>query len=114
MMVCLNVIAAETDQEAAYESTTLQQFCLNVVRGAKAPLCPPVENMDDLWNSQEKQAAMSMSSMTLLGSKDTILTQLTAFQEKYNVDELMAVSYIYDKDKQKRSYEILKEVVGEE
>lgn len=47
-------------------------------------------------------------------SKDTIRTQLTDFQEKYNVDELMAVSYIHDKDKQKRSYEILKEVVSEE
>ncbi|MEN1969068.1 LLM class flavin-dependent oxidoreductase [Lentibacillus sp. N15] len=114
MMVCLNVIADETDQEAKFEGTTLQQFALNVIRGAKTPLSPPVENMDELWSSQEKQAAMSMSSMTLMGSKDTIREQLTSFQEKYNVDELMAVSYIYDKDKQKRSYEILKEVVDGE
>ncbi|MGY0694690.1 LLM class flavin-dependent oxidoreductase [Virgibacillus sp. FSP13] len=111
MMVCLNVIAAESDEEAAFESTTMQQFFLNIVRGTKKLLTPPVENMDDIWNPQEKQAAKSMSSMTLMGSKDSIREQLTSFQEKYNVDELMAVSYMYDPDKQKRSYEILKEVV---
>lgn len=111
MMVCLNVIAAETDEEARFESTTMQQFFLNVVRGSQTPLSPPIEDMDKLWSPPEKQMATSMSSVTLLGSKDAIKKQLTSFQEKYNVDELMAVSYIFDPEKQKRSYEILKEVV---
>ncbi|MFD2656619.1 LLM class flavin-dependent oxidoreductase [Gracilibacillus thailandensis] len=114
MMVCLNVIAAETDEEAKFESTTMQQFFLNVVRGSKNPLSPPVEDMDELWTMQEKQVASSMSSATLLGSKESIREQLTNFQEKYQVDELMAVSYIYDTEKQKRSYQILKEVVDGE
>lgn len=114
MIVCLNVIAAESDEEALFESTTMQQFFLNVVRGSQTPLSPPVENMDHLWSQPEKQMAASMSSMTLLGSKQSIREQLTSFQEKYNVDEIMAVSYIYDPDKQKRSYEILKEVVDGE
>jgi len=111
MMVGLNVIAAETDEEAKWLSTTMQQFFLNVVRGSQNPLRPPVENMDELWNPMEKEMATSMSSVTLLGCKESIRQQLTGFQEIYNVDEIMAVSYIYDPDKQKRSYEILKEVV---
>jgi luciferase family oxidoreductase group 1 len=109
MMVCLNLIAAESDEEAKFESTTMQQFFLNVVRGSQMPLKPPVEN---IWRSpHEKEMALSMSSVTLLGNKDSIRDQLTSFQEKYNVDEIMAVSYIFNPDKQKRSYEILKEVV---
>ncbi|MDT8861381.1 LLM class flavin-dependent oxidoreductase [Alkalihalobacillus sp. MEB130] len=111
MMVCLNVIAAETDEEARFEETTMQQFFLNVVRGTQSPLSPPVHNMDDIWSMPEKEMAKSMSSVTLVGSKDSIREQLTRFQEKYNVDEIMAVSYIYDEGKQKRSYEIFKEVV---
>lgn len=111
MMVGLNVIAAETDEEAKWLSTTMQQFFLNVVRGSQNRLRPPVENMDELWNPMEKEMATSMSSVTLLGCKESIRQQLTGFQEIYNVDEIMAVSYIYDPDKQKRSYEILKEVV---
>ena len=111
MMVCLNVIAAETDEEASRLSTSMQQFFLNVVRGSQNPLQPPVDNMDEIWNPMEKEMASSMSSVTLMGSKETIRDQFTAFQEYYNVDELMAVSYIFDHEKQKRSYEILKEVI---
>jgi alkanesulfonate monooxygenase SsuD/methylene tetrahydromethanopterin reductase-like flavin-dependent oxidoreductase (luciferase family) len=88
----------------------MQQFFLNVVRGSQNPLLPPVESMDKLWSPMEKEMAESMSSVTLLGSKKTIHQKLLAFQEKYNVDEIMAVSYIFDPDKQKRSYEIFKEV----
>jgi luciferase family oxidoreductase group 1 len=111
MMVCLNVIAAETDEEAEFQSTTMKQFFLNVVRGSQSPLQPPVENLDELWTPMEKEMAESMSSVTLLGSKETVRQQLTAFQDYYNVDEIMAVSYIYDTEKQKRSYQILKEIV---
>jgi luciferase family oxidoreductase group 1 len=113
MMVCLNVVAAESDEEAEFLSTTMQQFFLNVVRGTQNPLQPPVENLDELWTPMEKQMAESKQSVTLLGSKETVRKQLTAFQDYYNVDELMAVSYIFDTEKQKRSYEILKEIVDE-
>lgn len=109
MMVCLNVIAAETDEEARFELTTSQQFFLNLVRGVQDWLQPPVENMDALWSPHEKAAASSMTRMTFCGSPETIRQQLTDFQDKYNVDEIMAVTYMYDQDKQIRSYEILKE-----
>jgi luciferase family oxidoreductase group 1 len=111
MMVCLNVIAAETDDEAKRLSTSMQQFFLNVVRGSQNPLQPPVESMEGLWSPMEEEMAASMTSVTLQGSKETIQQQLTRFQSIYHVDEIMAVSYIYDPGKQMRSYEILKEVV---
>ncbi|PLT28641.1 LLM class flavin-dependent oxidoreductase [Peribacillus deserti] len=111
MMVCLNVIADETDEEALRESTTMQQFFLNVVRGSQSPLQPPVDNMDEIWSDHEKAMASSMSSVTLMGSKETVKAQLIKFQETYHVDEIMAVSYIFDPDKQKRSYQIFKEIV---
>jgi len=111
MTVCLNVIAADSDDEAKLEVTTMQQFFLNIVRGTEKLLLPPVENMDQLWSPQEKAAVLSMSSVTFLGDKDTVRKQLANFQENYNVDEIMVVSYIYDREKQKRSYEIFKEVV---
>ncbi|WP_428908330.1 LLM class flavin-dependent oxidoreductase [Niallia sp. Krafla_26] len=111
MVVCLNVIGAETDEEATYLSTTMQQFFLNVVRGTQSKLQPPVKSMDGIWSQVEREMTSSMTSVTLSGSKESIRQQLSRFQENYHVDEIMAVSYIYDKEKQKRSYEIFKEVV---
>lgn len=110
MMVCLNVIAAETDEEAEFLSTTMKQFFLNVVRGTSMKLSPPVKDLDSIWNPMEKEAAEGMSSVTFMGSKETVRGQLEQFQDMYNVDEIMAVSYIYDEGKQKRSYEIFKEI----
>ncbi|MCS0673696.1 LLM class flavin-dependent oxidoreductase [Cytobacillus firmus] len=110
MMVCLNVIAAETDEEAEFLSTTMKQFFLNVVRGTSMKLSPPVKDLDSIWNPMEKEAAEGMSSVTFMGSKETVRGQLEQFQDMYNVDEIMAVSYIYDEEKQKRSYQIFKEI----
>ena len=38
--------------------------------------------------------AQSNSKITLIGGKNSIRRQLTKFQEKYDVEEIMAVSYI--------------------
>ncbi len=111
MIVCLNVIAAETDEEAAKLSTTMQQFVLNIIRGTKAPLQPPVDDINEICNAAEIEMLNSRSSITFLGNKESIRNQLTEFQERYDVQEIMVVSYIFDPEKQKRSYEILKEVV---
>ncbi|MDQ0158890.1 LLM class flavin-dependent oxidoreductase [Alkalibacillus salilacus] len=111
MMICLNVIAAETDEEAKFEKTTLDQFFLNVVRGTSNPLSPPDEDVINQFRDAEWQMVHNMSKTSLVGSPETIKEQLTQFQSRYDIDELMAVTYIYDRDKQKRSYQILKDVV---
>lgn len=111
MIVCLNVIAADSDEEAKRQYTTLQQFFLNVVRGNENPLLPPVDHVN--WTEEEKIAVSSMIRVTFLGGKDSIKKQFIDFQEKYHVDEIMAVSYIYEQEKQIRSYEIFKEVLSE-
>ncbi len=114
MTVCLNVIAADNDEAAWREFTTTQQFFLNVVRGTSDMLLPPVDHIEELWSPQEKAAVSSTTSMSFVGDKDSIRKQVDDFQEKFNVEELMAVSYIYDRAAQRRSYEIFKEVVDPE
>lgn len=47
VMVGLNVIAQDTDEEAFFEATTMQQFFLNIIRGSHDTLQPPVEDMRD-------------------------------------------------------------------
>lgn len=110
MIVCLNVIVAESDEEAKREYSTLQQMFLNVVRGDENPLLPPVEHID--WTEEERLAVSSMIRVTFVGGKDSVKDQFIDFQEKYNVDEIMVVSYIFEQEKQIRSYEIFKEIVS--
>ena len=113
MMVCVNLVAAETDEEAALLSTSMQKYFLNIVRGTSFPLSPPVASMEKEWFPGEKEAVDSMLRYTLMGSKETVRNQLTRFQELFDVDELMTVSYIFDKEKQANAYRILKEITEE-
>src|SRR5699024_1144708 len=113
MPVCVNLAAAETIDEAEFLATTMQQQFLKIVRGTNDPLMPPVESLENEWLLSEKAAVDSMLRYTLPGYKTRITDQLTHFQEKYNIEELMTVSYIYDEEKQADAYRILKEVVDE-
>lgn len=111
VMVCVNVIAADTNEEAKKLSTSTDRFYLNVVRRTEELLKPPIDSMDGVWNSVEESAVRSMSAYSFKGDKSAIEEQLKKFLGTFQVDELIAVTYIYDQQARKRSYELLKEVV---
>lgn len=112
-LACVNVIAADTDEEAKRLATSLYQFFLGVTRGTSKPLQPPVESMDGMWNEFEKEAVRHQVYYTFVGSKKTVKEELQEFLDKTQVDELMVVSHIYDHSARLRSYEILSEIWNE-
>ncbi|WP_373741078.1 LLM class flavin-dependent oxidoreductase [Neisseria sp.] len=108
--VCLNVIAADSDEEAQHLATSQQQFFLNVVRNSRQALQPPVESMDGLWSPSEQAMAEQMLACSLVGGKASVAAQFAELQNRLRADEVMAVSYIFDEDKQFRSYRLFKEI----
>ncbi|TDL31786.1 LLM class flavin-dependent oxidoreductase [Jeotgalibacillus sp. S-D1] len=112
-MVGVNVIAAETDEEAERLATTLQQQFLNLIRNTESPLPPPVDNMDDIWSEYEKAALEQQLGSSIIGSKETVKAKLQAFLDDTQADEMMIISQIYDHQKRLRSFEIVAEIVEE-
>ena len=108
-MVGVNVVAADTDEEARRLFTTVQQSFTNLVRGAGGKLQPPIDNIDDYWNSAEKQHASRMLKYSIVGSAETVRRELEGFVELTKADELMIVTSIYDHAARIRSYEIVAE-----
>jgi luciferase family oxidoreductase group 1 len=53
-MLGINVVAAETDEEARRLFTSQQQAFWNLRRGAPGQLPPPVNSMDGVWTPMEK------------------------------------------------------------
>src|SRR5215204_2421280 len=49
-MVGVNVVAADTDEEARRLFTTIQQSFSNLVRGAGGKLQAPIDTIDDYWS----------------------------------------------------------------
>ncbi|HEY4425899.1 MAG TPA: LLM class flavin-dependent oxidoreductase [Pyrinomonadaceae bacterium] len=108
-MVGVNVVAADTDEEARRLFTTVQQSFTNLVRGAGGKLQPPIDNIDDYWNSIEKHHASRMLKYSIVGSAETVRRELEGFVELTKADELMVVTSIYDHAARIRSYEIVAE-----
>ncbi|WP_314000929.1 LLM class flavin-dependent oxidoreductase [uncultured Paenibacillus sp.] len=110
-MVGLNIIAADTDEEARKLVTSHEQQFLNLIRGRTGKLNPPVDDMDELWTAQEKAIVRGQLSYTIAGSKETVRKRLPAILEETQADEIIVTAQVYDHQARLRSYEILAEVV---
>lgn len=109
-MVCVNVIAADTDDAGRRLATTVQQQFLNLVRNIDVPLQPPVDNMDHLWNESERQAVEQQLALTIAGSPTTVQERLQKLLDDTQADEIMAIAQVFDHQARIRSYEILSEI----
>lgn len=111
-MIGVNVICADTDEEAQRLATSPYQQFLNIIRGRTGQLSPPVDSMDDLWNLQEQAIVKRQLSFSAIGSPATVRAQLEQFQQMTNADEIIVAAAIYDHQARLRSYELLAEAVG--
>jgi luciferase family oxidoreductase group 1 len=105
-MACVNVIAADTDEEAAYLATSFYQLALGMIRNQRRPLPPPVPSMDALWNEAERAAINNMTQYAFVGNVQTVKMQLESFLETTDVDEIMITSHIYSLEAKMRCYEL--------
>ncbi|MEC0228134.1 LLM class flavin-dependent oxidoreductase [Paenibacillus alba] len=112
-MVGINIIAADTDEEANKLATSqLQQF-LNIIRGRTGLLNPPVDNMEALWTAQEKMYVQQQLSYSIVGSKETIRQKLKQVQQETKADEWIVAAQIYDHEARLKSYQIVAEIMQE-
>ncbi len=112
MMACVNVMAADTDEEAALLSTSLYRMFLGILTNTRSPLQPPAPLPDIFKNPEVQQALHSMTAYTFTGNKETLRGKLSAFIEETGIDELMITSHIYDLSEKLKSFSIVNEVIN--
>lgn len=106
-MLALPLVAAETDQQAQYLSTTSKQRVLALLRGQGLWLQPPVDSMEGLWSMQEKAQVDNFLSLSVTGSADSIKHKLTMISQQLNVDEFIFTNDLYDTQLRHKALEIL-------
>jgi luciferase family oxidoreductase group 1 len=111
VMVGINVIAADTDEEARWLATSQELQFLNLVRGQPTPLNPPVDNMDEIWSDYEKAAVRQQLRFMITGSRETVKEKLQTFLDATQADEFIIHTQVFDHEARLRSYEILAEMV---
>jgi luciferase family oxidoreductase group 1 len=105
-MVGLNIVAADSDAEAARLYTSIQQRFLGMVRGQRGPLPAPVASMDALWNETERRQVERMLAVSVVGSPASVTQGLRALIERTGADELIVAGAMHDHAARLRSYEL--------
>jgi len=106
VMLGFNVFAAETDEEAQFLATSMQQAFVNLRSGHPKRLQPPMEGYLNRIGPQERALLEQVLSCAAIGSRDTVKRTLKEFIEQTGADELMITSQIFDHSARLRSYEI--------
>lgn len=111
VMVCINIIAGETVDEAHYLSTSHFQAFVNILTDQRQPLLPPEET--ELADISDEVAVHlnRMAAKTFVGDAETLKEKLGKFAKDYRPDEIIVSGNIYDFEKKMRSYEITSEVL---
>jgi luciferase family oxidoreductase group 1 len=112
LMVSVQVIAAESDQEAQRLSTTPQQRFLRLMRNQPVELLPPVDSMDGLWNEWERATVENKLRAAIVGSPASVKTGLEKLIAATGADEVIVVTDTWDHDARLQSYRLVSEIAG--
>ncbi|MFC5458934.1 LLM class flavin-dependent oxidoreductase [Massilia niabensis] len=111
-LVGVNVIAADTHEEARHLATSQQMSFADMFRGVRGLLQPPIEDIEAYWTPHEKYQAGQMLACSVIGSRETVRSGLTGLVKKTRADELMIVSDVFDSAKRLRSLELIAQAMA--
>ena len=104
----VNVILAETDEEARRLFTSLQMRFVGMFRGDRGLLQPPIDNIESYWTPMEKMQASRMLACSFVGSPQTVQSTLRDFIARTQINELIVASTVHDAEARRNSYTLLK------
>ena len=105
LMLGLNMVAAETDAEARFLFSSLQQAFINLHRGQPGPLPAPREDTDGQFAAVTQPG--SPLSKAVVGGPETVRAGLEAFIARHRPDEIIVTAQIFDQARRIRSLELV-------
>jgi luciferase family oxidoreductase group 1 len=106
-MAAVNVVAADTDEEARRLFTTAQMGFLSLIRGKPGKMQPPIDSLDGFATSEELAIVQSRLRYAFVGSPANVRAGLDNFLFQTRLDELMVTGRIYDLKARLKSFELL-------
>ena len=112
VMLGVTVVAAETDAEAQFLFSSIQQSVLSSRSGHPSRLPAPVADLDARLDPWARAILADALACAIVGGPDTVQRGIDDFIGQTGADELMVTANIFDHAKRKRSFEIVAEVHG--
>ena len=111
VMACINVIIADTEQEAERLYASLVKRFLGIITNQRDYMEPPQEMTTDLKELTQHPSFQRMLKYTFVGTKEQVKTQTEEFMKVTKVDELMIVSHMHSTDDRIKSIRLFSEIM---
>jgi luciferase family oxidoreductase group 1 len=111
-MLAMNVVAADTDAEAARLFTTQQQAFANLRRGRPGLVPPPLADaasINDYCTPQEKVGVDTALAIAAVGAPGTVRARMVEFVDRHRPDELLLTANVFDHGARLRSFALAME-----
>lgn len=102
----MNVVAADTDEEAQHLFTSLQQNVIRMRRNTRGQFPPPIDNLDDFCEPHEKATAAHALQCSAVGSLETIKQEMQRWMDLTGANEVLVTGQLFDHQARLRSFEI--------
>jgi luciferase family oxidoreductase group 1 len=112
VMLGFNVFAADSDEEARFRATSMQQAFVNLRSGKPTQLPPPVEGYEAQLPPAARALLAEVLSCSAIGSPATVRSQMESFIARCRPDELMITSQMFDHAARLHSFEIVASIAG--
>jgi luciferase family oxidoreductase group 1 len=109
VMLALNVVAADSDADAARLFTTQQQSFINLRRGRPGLVPPPLASAGDIdayCTPQEKAGVDRALACAVVGAPQAIRDGVSRFIAQHRPDELLLTANIFEHAARVRSFEL--------
>ncbi|HZK89154.1 MAG TPA: LLM class flavin-dependent oxidoreductase [Stellaceae bacterium] len=110
VMLGITAVAAETDDEARFLFSSLQQSTLNNRIGRPSRVPPPVADFAATLDPQRRAVVDDALGAAVVGGRETVRRGLEDIIAQTGADELMVTANIFDHAKRKCSFEIVAQI----
>ncbi|MEZ4447415.1 MAG: LLM class flavin-dependent oxidoreductase [Polyangiaceae bacterium] len=111
VMLGFNVIAADTDDEAAFLASSLEQAFVAIRTGQPRRLPRPVEGYREGLGVMEQHLLAEVLSCSAIGGPDRVREAIGQFIARHQPDEIIFASMIHDAEARLRSLTIAAEAM---
>ncbi|MEX5409712.1 luciferase-like monooxygenase [Atlantibacter hermannii] len=109
-LVCINIVAADSNRDAEFLFTSMQQAFVKLRRGEAGQLPPPVESMEKIWSPAEQYGVQQALGMSLVGDKAKMRHGLLSILRETEADEIMVNGQIFDHQARLHSFDLAMQV----
>jgi len=103
VMLGLNVIAADSEEEARYLFSSIEQAFIALRRGTPRPLPRPVAGLTQQLSAEERALLSFTLQCSVIGTVEGVRRGLAQFVERTGADELILTCQVFEHDKRMRS-----------